>query len=62
MEKCRNLNHSKMNVSVRNCSMCGEVVNKAYVKKRCSDHVHASRRKERNHYCVDCGLNLREVG
>lgn len=48
-----------MNVSVRNCSMCGEVVNKSFQKKRCTDQEHAAKRKERNFFCVDCGQSLR---
>ena len=59
-EKCQNMNHSKMNVQVRHCSMCGDVVNKNISKKYCVDGEHFRRRKERNRYCVDCGKLLSE--
>jgi len=57
-EKCLNMNHSKMNVLVRNCSMCGEIVNKAITKRICQNEEHFRRRKERNRFCTDCGKSL----
>ncbi len=57
-EHCSNMNHSKMNVMVRNCSMCGEIVNKLIPKKVCQETEHSKRRKERNSYCTDCGKSL----
>ncbi len=55
---CRNQNHSKMNVAVRYCSGCGNIVNKNIPEKKCSTESHARRRKDRNQFCTDCGKNL----
>ena len=57
--KCINQNHSKMNVTVRNCSACGEIVNDKIAKKTCTEPQHARKRKEGNVHCVDCGTGLR---
>ena len=58
-EKCNNQNHSKMNVTVRFCAACGEVVNKNIPKCNCSNGEHARHRKSGSHYCVNCGINLK---
>lgn len=58
MGNCSNLNHSKMNVTVKYCPGCGEVVSKTVQSKSCNESVHSKRRKERNKYCVDCGDKL----
>lgn len=57
-EKCMNMNHSKMNVLVRHCPMCGDFVNKAIAKKKCQNDEHIRRRKERSQFCTDCGIAL----
>lgn len=58
MNQCPNMNHSKINVQVRYCSMCGEVVNNQVIKKTCSSEKHAKSRKDRNCFCIDCGEKL----
>jgi hypothetical protein len=58
-ERCTNQNHSKMNVTVRFCAACGEIVNKNVKIRECSDEEHARSRKERNHYCINCGKDLK---
>ena len=57
-ERCTNQNHNKMNVPVRYCSQCGEVVNADIPKTQCSPDQHARSRKSRNKYCSSCGTNL----
>ena len=57
-EKCPNLNHTRSNVPVRFCPMCGDVVNKNIPIKRCGEEKHAKSRRGRNKYCVDCGEQL----
>lgn len=51
------MNHSRTNAPVKYCPGCGEVVNSA-ARKSCDEVKHASRRKERNTYCHDCGKKL----
>ena len=58
-ERCMNQNHSKMNVTVRFCIECGKVVNKAIPTRSCSNSEHAKSRKEGNHYCINCGKDLK---
>lgn len=58
MDKCQNMNHSKINVQVRFCPMCGEVVNGRVTIKECDSEKHAKSRRERNRFCIDCGKNL----
>ena len=60
-EICRNQNHSKMNISVRHCSSCGEVVNQKVKSGGCSTESHNKSRKLRDLFCVDCGKNLRDA-
>ena len=47
-----------MNVPVRYCSMCGEVVNESIPEKVCSEDTHAISRRKGTKYCVDCGMQL----
>ena len=56
--KCSNMNHSKINVLVRFCSMCGEIVNGRVTVKNCSLEKHSRARRERSRYCTDCGKPL----
>lgn len=58
-ERCINQNHSKMNVAVRYCVSCGEVVNQKISKRSCSQAEHAKSRKSGSEFCVDCGENLK---
>jgi len=55
---CSNRNHSRSNAPVRYCPQCGEVVNGNVPDKKCSEEEHATRRRERNKFCVDCGAQL----
>ena len=56
--RCLNTNHSRTNVLVRFCPMCGEVVNINIPIKNCTQDEHAHSRRESNKYCVDCGEQL----
>ena len=56
--RCPNLNHSRTNVTVHFCPMCGEVVNINIPIKNCTQDEHAKSRRDRNKYCVDCGEQL----
>ena len=60
MAKCPNFNHFKSNVAVRYCCDCGEVVNDDMPKKKCAEESHSKRRRDRSHFCVDCGEDLRK--
>ncbi len=57
---CKNFNHSKLNVSVRHCCQCGEIVNKKIEIKLCSSIEHAKNRKQGTRFCSDCGKNLKQ--
>ncbi len=59
-ERCPNYNHGRLNVPVRFCPMCCDVVNKNIPMAKCSDEQHAESRRKRNKYCVDCGKQLRQ--
>ncbi len=56
--RCPNYNHSRRNVPVRGCPMCGEVVNAGIPIRKCSEEEHARKRRARDKYCVDCGKQL----
>ena len=58
LDRCRNFNHGRPNAPVHFCSMCGEVVNKDISVEVCRKEEHASKRRERSKYCVDCGEQL----
>jgi len=58
--RCPNLNHRRTNVTVRFCSMCGEIVNGSIPTGRCSEEEHATKRRQQEKYCVDCGEQLIE--
>lgn len=58
--RCKNFNHTKMNVLVRFCSQCGEMVNNKIGTKLCSELEHAKNRKQGTRFCTDCGKNLKE--
>ena len=53
--RCSNYNHGRSNVAVRFCSMCGGVVNEKVASQLCSKESHATKRRQRCTYCVDCG-------
>ncbi len=56
--RCPNYNHSRSNVPVRFCLMCGEVVNADIPIRKCKEEEHAIRRRERSQYCWECGIQL----
>ncbi len=56
--RCENYNHSRINVTVRACPSCGEIVNGNIPVKDCSDAEHPKKRKERSNFCIDCGKQL----
>ena len=41
---CPNFNHSRTNVPVHACPMCGDVVNRNMPIKNCSEEEHAKKR------------------
>jgi len=55
---CANLNHRRSHAPVRHCPGCGGVVNAHVSAQCCSEARHATARRERNVFCVDCGLRL----
>ncbi|MBF0382551.1 MAG: hypothetical protein HQL69_16130 [Magnetococcales bacterium] len=57
-KSCPNLNHNRVNVQLRFCAHCGDIVNKKIAPKECSEATHAQRRKGRSFHCVDCGEKL----
>ena len=58
-EHCGNFNHRRSDAPVRFCPACGKIVNEKVLIKECIDEIHRKRRKEANHYCVDCGKDLK---
>ncbi len=59
-ERCPNYNHGRLNVPVRFCPMCGEVVNEKISMAKCSEEQHAKSRRKQYEYCMDCGKQLRQ--
>jgi hypothetical protein len=55
---CENLNHRRSHAPVRHCPGCGGIVNKRVSPRQCSPTEHASARRERSAFCVDCGAPL----
>lgn len=55
---CSNMNHARIMVSIQYCPSCGEKFNVHCDVKHCTDFNHASRRKDRDSYCSDCGIQL----
>jgi hypothetical protein len=53
--RCPNDNHGRMVVRVRHCPNCGEIVNPNIVARKCAEESHASMRRSRSTYCMDCG-------
>ncbi|HEX4925408.1 MAG TPA: hypothetical protein VFV50_15045 [Bdellovibrionales bacterium] len=54
---CPNMNHGRLNVPIRYCPKCGEIVNRS-ASSRCDQARHAMLLKERQTYCTDCGKKL----
>jgi len=57
---CPNLNHRRSNAPLRHCIMCGEILNQTIPSRQCTGPDHASKRRQRDLYCSECGLQLRE--
>ena len=57
-QRCENYNHGRVNAPVRFCPTCGEVVNKDRRIKTCTQDEPATKRRERNKFCVHCGEQL----
>jgi hypothetical protein len=55
---CQNFNHRRASAPVRHCPGCGAVVNECVPAQECSEVQHASARRQRTAYCVDCGTQL----
>lgn len=56
-QKCENLNHKLHDVKIKHCIDCGEQFS-ALKTVSCNDIIHAQKRKQRNKFCSDCGVNL----
>ena len=57
-QRCENYNHARSNAPIRFCPTCGGVVNQSLHIKKCTQDEHATKRRERNKFCVDCGEQL----
>jgi len=57
-KSCSNFNHGRMNVPIRYCPNCGGTVNEKILPKKCSEDEHATKRRNRSKYCIDCGEQL----
>ena len=55
---CENLNHRRACPPVRHCPGCGGIVNERVGAQQCSESQHATARRQRAVYCVDCGAQL----
>jgi len=59
---CANDNHNRSNVTVRCCPNCGRTVNAGIPIGRCLEARHATARRARSTYCVNCGDRLAREG
>jgi hypothetical protein len=57
-QHCANDNHGRAVVTVRFCPTCGEVVNERISSQGCRQEKHASMRRVRYAFCVDCGVRV----
>jgi len=56
-QRCRNLNHGRINVPVNYCPECGARF-AAHAIANCSSQHHADFRRQRFKFCIDCGAKL----
>lgn len=56
---CKNYNHTRILVQVQYCPNCGERFNVHTDIKNCTETIHAERRKNKDSFCCDCGLDLK---
>jgi hypothetical protein len=47
-----------MVIRVRCCPTCGDVLNAKIAASSCRQDSHAKKRRDRNHFCMDCGASL----
>ena len=57
-ERCQNFNHGRSDAPVRFCPNCGLTVNDKVASQLCTQESHATKRRQRSAYCVDCGETL----
>ncbi len=58
LNPCDNLNHRRTDPPVGHCPQCGAVVNAHLRAQSCSETHHATARRDRSAFCVDCGTQL----
>jgi hypothetical protein len=56
---CDNLNHRRSDAPVGYCPQCGKRVNARLRTFACDDALHARARRQRDAWCVHCGVTLR---
>jgi len=55
---CDNMNHRRSNAPVGYCPQCGGRVNASAPAPVCTETLHAAARRQRDAWCVHCGLAL----
>jgi hypothetical protein len=56
---CDNLNHRRADAPVAYCPQCGRCVNATARRPHtCDNATHAKARRERDAWCVHCGVSL----
>lgn len=55
---CDNMNHRRSNAPVGYCPQCGRSVNAAAPAPVCTETLHAAARRQRDAWCVHCGVAL----
>lgn len=58
IDSCANLNHRRARPTIGHCPECGVIVNDQIPIRTCSEAQHATARRDRAAYCVDCGVQL----
>jgi hypothetical protein len=58
LNPCDNMNHRRIDAPVGYCPECGGVVNARARAQACSESHHATARRTRTVFCVDCGVQL----
>jgi hypothetical protein len=55
---CENMNHRRADAPVPYCPQCGGVVNRDFPRRTCSAEQHATSRRQRSVFCIQCGVQL----